>query len=151
MADGAQNRRRGRDQAGLAYALGAEGAQWLRVLDDDDLDLGHVADGGDQVVVQVLGSAGQVFLHQREPDALGDAALDLPLHLGRVDGAADIVGGMDADGRHGPELSVHVDERDLRAEGVGRVRRALALGVECRGRWIEAADTLQHHARRVGL
>ena len=56
---------------------------------------GHVADRRDQVVVQVLGAAGDVLLHQRHADALGDAALDLALDQRRVDRAADVVGGGD--------------------------------------------------------
>ena len=42
-------------------------------------DRRHVADGRDQIVVQILGAAGDVFLHQRHADALRDAAFDLAL------------------------------------------------------------------------
>ncbi len=86
----------GGDQGGLADALGAVGAERVGVLDQDGLDRRHVADGRDEIVVQVLGPAGHVFLHQREPEALGDAAVDLALDQRRVDRAADVVGGDDA-------------------------------------------------------
>ena len=36
---------------------------------------GHVADGRNQVVVQVVGAAGVVLLHQRQAEALRDAAV----------------------------------------------------------------------------
>ena len=81
--DGAQDGGRGRHQAGFAHALGAGGTERLAVLDQDALDLGHVADRRDQVVVQILGAAGEIFLHQRQPKPLGDAALDLAFDQGR--------------------------------------------------------------------
>src|SRR5439155_26562848 len=54
VADGGEDGGRGGDQRRLAYALGAEGAVRLGVLDQVGFDGRHVADGGDQVVVQVL-------------------------------------------------------------------------------------------------
>ena len=139
VMDGAEDRRRGRHQAGLADALGAGGAERLAILDQDALDLRHVADGRDQIVVQVLGAAGQIFLHQRQAQALGDAALDLAFDQGRIDGPADIVGGDDAQHLHRAELDIDLDLGDLRGEGVGRVGHALAVGIERRGRRIEGA------------
>ena len=113
VADGVEDRGRGRDQHVLAEALGAERALGVGLLDQDRHDLGHVADGRDQVVVQVLGAAGQVFLHQRHADALGDAALDLALGQRRVDRPADVVGGGDP-----------VRSAPCRARGRPRARRA---------------------------
>ena len=69
----------------------------------------HVADGGDQIVVQVLGAAGQILLHQREAQPLRDAALDLALDQGRIDRAADIVRGDDAQHLHRAELDIDLD------------------------------------------
>src|SRR3546814_14459182 len=64
----------------------------LGVLDQDAGDLRPVADGGDQVVVQVLRASRQVLFHQREAEALGDAAMVLALHQRRVHRTADVVG-----------------------------------------------------------
>ena len=46
--------------------------------------------------MEVVVAAGEVLLHQREPDPLRDAALDLALDQRRVDRAADVVRGRDA-------------------------------------------------------
>ena len=51
----------------------------------------HVADGRDQIIVQVLAAAGMKLLHQREAEPLRDAAFDLAFHQRRVDRAADVV------------------------------------------------------------
>ena len=96
--------------------------------------------------MQVLGAAGDELLHQREAEALGDAAVDLALHQRRVDGAADVVGGDDPAHLHGAEVEIDVDGGDLRGEAVGGVGHALALGVERRGRRIEGADGFEHDA-----
>ena len=45
--------------------------------------------------MEVVGPAGDVLLHQREPEALRDPAMDLALDERRVDGPADVVGGDD--------------------------------------------------------
>ena len=87
--------RRGRDQRRLADALGAEGTDGSAILDEDGLDLRHVAEGRDQIVVQILGPAGDVLLHQRQPQPLGDAAVDLAFDHCRIDGTADIMRGDD--------------------------------------------------------
>src|SRR5690606_12604398 len=101
-------------------------------LDQDRPDLGDVADGGDQVVVQIVGAAGEVFLHQREADALGDAALDLALGQRRVDGAAEVVGGGDLQQPDGAEGGGDGELGDLGAVAVDGVGGALAIGVERR-------------------
>ena len=69
MADGIEDRRRRRDQHVLAQALGAERPLGIRHLDQYGLDVRHVADRRDEVVVQVLRAAGEIFLHQRHADA----------------------------------------------------------------------------------
>ena len=134
-----EDRRRRRHQRRLADALGAPRPERLRVLDQVHRDRRHVADGRDQVVVQVVGAAVDVLLHQRHADALGDAAVDLAFDLGRVDRPADVVRGVDVQQRHRAELEVDLDLGDLRREAVGRVRHALAVGVERHGRRIEVA------------
>jgi uncharacterized protein YcnI len=48
-----------------------------RRLDDPADHLRHVAEGWDEIVMQVLGAPGDVLLHQRKADALRRAAVDL--------------------------------------------------------------------------
>ena len=59
VMDRAQDGRRRRHQGRFADSLGAGGTQRLAILDQDALDLGHIAHGRDEIVVQVLGAAGQ--------------------------------------------------------------------------------------------
>ena len=81
----------GREETGMALKIaGAVGLQCLpadalgpvradrgAIFDQDALHRRHVADCGDQIVVQVLALAGEELLHQREAEALRRAALDL--------------------------------------------------------------------------
>ena len=127
--------------------LAPNGPERLRGLDEMHLDIGHVADGRDQVVVQVLGAAGDELLHQRQAQALGDAADDLALDLGRVDGAADIVRGDDPLDLDRAELDVDGDRGQLRAEAVGGVGGALVV-VERRRRRVEGGDARRAPRRR---
>jgi hypothetical protein len=145
-----EDRRRGRDQGRLADALGAPRTERLRVLDQVHRDRRHVADRRDQVVVQVVGAAVDVLLHQRHPDALRDAAVDLAFDLRRVDRATDVVRGMDVQQPHGAELEIDFDLGDLRGEAVGRVRHALAIGIERHGRRVEMAAAGEEVAVLVG-
>src|SRR4051794_30048602 len=119
VADGGEDGGGGGDQRRLAHALGAEGTAGLCLLDQVGLDGRHVADGGDQVVVQVLGAAGNEFLYQRHAEPLGDATVDLALHQRRIDGAADVVGGDDLDRLGGAERGVDLHFGHLRGEAVG--------------------------------
>src|SRR5690606_15052510 len=96
VMDRVEDRRRRRHQRRLADTLGAIRAERLRILDQDAFDRWNVAEGRDQIVVQIFGTAGDVLLHQGEAEALRDAAVDLAFDLRRVHGAADIVGGDDA-------------------------------------------------------
>ena len=100
--------------------------------------------------MQVVGAAVDVFLHQRHADPLGDAAMDLAFDLGRIDGAADVVRGVDVQQRHRAELDVDLDLGDLRRERVGRVRHALAVGVERHRRRIEMAGADEQVGMRHG-
>ena len=82
--------------------------------------------------MEVLRPARHVRLHEREPEALRDPAVDLALDLGRVDRPADVVGRDDPANLDGPELGIDLDLGDLGPERVGLVRHALAVGVERR-------------------
>ena len=98
--------------------------------------------------MQVLGPARHVILHEGHADALGDAAMDLALHLGRIDGLAHVVRRGDAQGPDPSQLQVHLDLGDLGGEAVGGVRHALSRRVELGGRRIEAPPAAQHVAVR---
>src|SRR5215813_6133149 len=139
MMDRVEDRRRGRDQRRLADPLGAVRAERLAVLDQDHLDRRDVAERRDQVIVEVLGLAGVILLHQREADALGDPAMDLAFHLRRVDRPADVVRGGDLQELGRTELEIHRELGELRGEPVGRVGRAPAVRVERHGRRAEIA------------
>ena len=148
VMDGVEDRRRGRDQRLLADALGAERADRRRVLDQDALDRRHVADGRDQIVVQVLALAGEELLHQREAEPLRGAALDLAFDQRRIDRAADVVRAGQPQHLHAAELDVDLDLGDMRARAEHRVGLALAVLVERRRRRIEGLARLRRRSRR---
>ena len=70
--------------------LGASRSEGIRHLDDDAFDFRHITNRGDQIIMQVLCSTGNVFFHQGKTDPLCDPTLDLALHQKWVDGMADI-------------------------------------------------------------
>ena len=144
VADGPQDCRCGGDQRRLADTLGTKRSLGLAILDQMDLHGWHIANRGDEIVVQVLGTAGDEFLDQRQAQALGDAAVDLPFHQGRVDGPADVVGGHDRGYFAGAEADVDLHLGHLRGKAVRGVGDALAVLVERRGRRIPAADAFQN-------
>src|SRR5579883_658076 len=117
VIDGVENGGRRRDQRRLADALGAVGAERFRILYEEAFDGRHVAEGRNEIVVEILGAARQILLHEGEADALRDAAMDLPLDLARIDGAADIMRGDDAAKPDGAEAGIDLDLGHLRREG----------------------------------
>ena len=110
------------------------GALRVGELQHVELHRRHVEHGRDQVVgergVADLAVDDLDLLHQREPEALRDAALDLALDRLRVDRLADVLRGRDLDHAHEPELDVDVDHRAVGGERERHVRVALALLVE---------------------
>ncbi len=134
VADRVQDGGGGGDQDMFAKAFGAERAFGIGHLDQQAVDGGHVAGGGDQVVMQVVGAARDVILHQRKADALGDAALDLALGQRRVDRAAHVMGGGDAGQVNRAQGGVHLQFHHLRAVAVLGIGVALPHGVQ-RGGW----------------
>ena len=147
VMDGAEDGRGRRHQRGLADSLGARGTERLAILDQEALDLRHVAHGRNEIVVQVLGAAGQILLHQREAQPLRHAALDLALDERRIDRPADIVRGHDAQDLHRAQLDIDFDFGQLRGESIGRIGHALPIGIERRGRRIEGAFAHQRTGR----
>src|ERR1700736_4081715 len=85
MMDRVENGRRRGDQRLFANALGAERADGRSVLHKNGFDRRHVADRRDEIIMQVLALAGEELFHQRHPEALRRAALDLTLDQSRVD------------------------------------------------------------------
>ena len=110
--------------------------------------------------MQVLGPAGVEFLHQRQTQALGNPAMDLPFHLDRVDGPADIVGGDDTPDPRAFERIGWADEVDLEIERQADVERAhqtsrrdVVAGCRLRGQGDTAAHDggLCRHAGTVEM
>ena len=99
--------------------------------------------------MQVLRTAGDVFLHQRHADALRDATLDLALGQQRIDRPADIVGGGDLDELYGSQPNVDLEFRDLRAVAVDGVGSALPVGIERLGRRIIAFGGAEYEPIRI--
>ena len=132
-----------RNKRGLAHTFRAVGPEGFGVFDQDNIDRRHVADGGDQIIVQIVGLARNVFFHQRHAQPLRDAAVNLPFDLLGIDRLANIVGGDDTQHFRDAQFHIDFDQRDLRAEAVGRVGDALAVFVEFRGRRIVAAVAVE--------
>ena len=74
------------------------------------------------------------LLHHREPETLGDAALDLAVHRQRVQHPTDVLGGGDLDDLDQPEVGIDVDDGAVGDERERRVAVALAVLVEVLGR-----------------
>ena len=89
--------------------------------------------------MQIFGTSGNVFLHQGEPDALRDTAIDLAFDQARIDRAADIVRVNDAAKFHRPELHIDLQIGNLRGESIGGVGLALTVLVQGPGWRIEMA------------
>ncbi len=109
---------------------------------------GHVADGRDQIVVQVFRAAGNELLHQRHAEALRDAALHLALDQQRVDRLADIMRGDELQRPDIAEASVDLDDRQMRGIAELGIGFALAVGVERPGRRIVGFDRRRAHSLR---
>src|SRR5262249_54525849 len=82
-----------------------------------------------------------VLLVQRPADALGDAALELPLDVAGMDGAADILHGGIPDHARDAELDIDLDVADMRTEAAFG-----ALSVELNA----LTDWAAHRRRLVG-
>ena len=70
------------------------------------------------------------LLHQREPDPLRGAALDLALGALRVHDAAGVLRRRDLEDAHEPELLVDLDDGPLGGEREADVDVALAVLVD---------------------
>ena len=111
----------------LAKAFRPHRADGIGFFDEDCVDDRHVARRRDQIVVQILGMAGDIFLHQRHAETLGDAALDLPSGEKRVDHPPEIMRRGDADDLDLAKLQVDLDLGDLRAITIHGIRGPLAI------------------------
>ncbi len=131
-------------------------AQWslgIRLFNQDRGNGRHVANGGDQIVVQVLGLAGQVFFHQGKAQTLSDAPFNLPFGKLRIDRAAHVMGGDNVADAGGAQFHVDLYLGQLRAVAVLRVRRPLTIGIQCGGRrvigFFDANDVAMRVFRKV--
>ena len=125
-----QNCGGGGNQGLLADAFRAVRTDRGWIFDEDRFDGGHVADCGDQIVVEIFAFAGKEFFHQGHAQALRDAAFDLAFDESGIDGAADIVGGYDCENADGAEFDIDDSLPPVRAEAEDGVRITLAVFVE---------------------
>jgi len=109
-----------RHQTDLANPLRTEGSFRLVLLDQDDLDLGHVPGSEHSELAELEGGRHAVrarqLLGERVAQAHVYGPLDLPLAQGGVDRPADVVSGDDS-----LHPSFAVEDADLSCESVGRM------------------------------
>src|SRR3712207_4137053 len=134
VVDGAENGRCGGDQRRFPYALCPERPERVWILDQIRLDRRHIADGRDQVIVEVLRAPRHELLHQSEAQPLGDAAMDLTLRQRRVDDATCVMRGDDGQHLAGAERGVYLHLGDLGRKAVSSVGYTLTIRVQGR-RW----------------
>src|SRR6266545_5664063 len=125
----------------LTDALHAIGRAWLRILDELRDDRRHVERRRDEVVGEVrvedLPVPGLDLLHQRQPEPLGGATLDLAFDRLRVDRFPDVLRRPDPDDARQAELDVDLGDDLHRRARERNMRGYLAhlsrLRVERRG------------------
>ena len=98
----------------MLVALRPHRADRVGLFDEDGVDLRR-SPAEDQIVMQVLGTAGDVFLHQRHAEPLGNAALDLAGGQKRIDHPPQIMRRGDADDLHRAKPQIDLDLGHLRA------------------------------------
>ena len=149
VADRRGDRRGHRDARRLAHPLGAERRLRVGFLDEGRHHRRHVEHRRQQVV----GEAGVAdppvdlddLLHQRQPQALGDAALDLAGHRQRVDRPPDVLAGGHLHHLHQPEVGVDVDDGAVGDERERDVAVALPVVVERLGGAVAELDLPLEH------
>src|SRR6202171_2609140 len=100
------------------------------------LEMRHFYRGRDQLVHQRPAETVALFvegdyLHQRHPDAVGDAAVHLTLDDHRVDPGATVVDGQETAHLHHGGAGIDVHHAEVRAVRVGQILRVVTdLGVE---------------------
>ncbi len=118
----------------------------IGLLDQRGDDVGHVEERRQQVVGEVAVADHPVdlddLLHHRQPEALGDAALDLAEHRQRVQRPADVLRRGDLHDLDQAQLGIDVDDGAVGDEGERRVAVALAVLVEFLGRRMAVLDGL---------
>ena len=124
-------------QRRLADALRPPGPGGLGLLDDIRLDRWHVPDGGDQVIVQIFGFAGDIFFHEGQAEPLRDATMNLPFDLLRIERAPHVMGGGDAGDLNRAQIQIDLHVGDLCGKPVGSVWFSLATFVKRLGGGIE--------------
>ena len=112
-----------------------------RALDKLGDDRRHVEEGGDEVIrearVRDHAVARLDLLHERKPEALRGAALDLPLDRSPAECGTDVLGRADPDDSRETEIDVHLDDDPHRRQRERDVRLTLSdlarLGIEREG------------------
>src|SRR5215813_947141 len=103
---------RGGDDGHLSHAPQPKGVAGIGHLDQHRLDHRRVQGGGHAIVQEAGVGHGairgiDILLVQGPADTLDGGALDLPLHVARVDGLAGVYDGGVAQNGHLPRLRVH--------------------------------------------
>src|SRR5919106_5432626 len=126
VAERGNDRCGGHDRRRLADALDAVGRVRLGLLDELRRDRRHVEESREEVVREVGIEDHPVayldLLHEREPETLRGASLDLALDRERVERVPDVLRRPDPDDAREPELDVHLDDDPHRRDGEGDVR-----------------------------
>ena len=125
VEDGIDDRRRGTDGARLARALNAERIGFAGDVAGFEAQRREVVRARQGIIEQAAarGLAGDGIvahvLHQRLPDALGAAAMDLAGEQQWIERHADIVHHHIVDEMHGAGVGIDLDLGEMRAIGIG--------------------------------
>ncbi len=88
--------------------------------------------------MQILALAREEFFHERHPQTLRDAALDLAFDQCWIDGAPDIVRRSHFEHAHCAKFDINFDLRHVRAEPEHRIWCSLPVLIQWRDRGIES-------------
>ena len=88
-----KNCRRGGNEGLFANALCAERTHGRIVFNKDRFDGRNIANGGNQVIVEIFAFAGKKFFHEGHAESLRNAAFNLAFDESGINGAADVMGG----------------------------------------------------------
>src|SRR5215831_16868870 len=126
IVDGVDDRRRRADGAALAQPFGLGDGRWRQRLEMMDFDRWDFPRGRRQIIRQagrenVAGLVVDDLLEQRIGDALGNAAVDLPVDDHGIDQASGVLGHQKPFDHDAAGLHVHLDHGDV--AGIGKRSR----------------------------
>src|SRR6201993_1878969 len=125
-----QNWRGGGGEGLLTDPFCAKRADGRNLFDENRFDLRNIANGGNQVIVQIFTFARHEFFHQRHAEALRDAAFDLAFDQSWVNSASHVVGGSQLQNFDSSEFEIDFDFGEMRAEPINGIGNALAILIE---------------------